>query len=209
LPCSLLTLGREEWRMRVYSYNKNDMGTRFESVRGGSRGSNMPNPPQQSRPVVGTGALVTEYNAEPLKYFKDKLFSKARQDCTFTNRYSRKVYPVSAVPNSPSIVFNLEGKRYLRLARNLNSIADMICHISGLQYESYFLDKPILELRVRLIELQSRQKPGDNAMIGPVNNLLMSLFNGLDIKINDQPINPTNKYYAYRSLLTGKIQCPH
>jgi hypothetical protein len=75
----------------------------------------------------------------------------------------------------------------------------------GLQYECYFLNKPVLELTVQLIDKNTKQKPGDNALIGPVNNAMHSMIKSVVVSIQGEKINPSDGHYGYRAYFTGMI----
>jgi len=73
-----------------------------------------------------------------------------------------------------------------------------------MQSDVYFLDKPILELRVRLKNTTTNSKPADNDNIGVVNNLLSSMLKSVDITLNDVKLTGHSKEYPYRAYLSGK-----
>jgi hypothetical protein len=76
--------------------------------------------------------------------------------------------------------------------------------ILGMNYECYFLDKPILELKVRLVKTSTDQKPVDNDTVGVVNNLLHSLLRSVDIKIGETKVSGLGSNYPHRAYVSGR-----
>lgn len=70
---------------------------------------------------------------------------------------------------------------------------------SALHNDCYFLNKPVLELRCKLIDKATNSAPDPNAAVGPVNNAMMSMIRECNMKINSREVFTRNKDYAYRA----------
>ncbi|XP_033229902.1 uncharacterized protein F54H12.2-like [Belonocnema kinseyi] len=92
--------------------------------------------------------------------------------------------PVSSLTDDSPIVFldPGQGDKYIDLAHTL------------------------LSVRVKLV---TPKKTAENTSsvetVGPVNNLLHSMFNQLDVYFNQKPVSPPNNAYAYRAYIESLL----
>jgi len=96
--------------------------------------------------------------------------------------------PVTSLSNDSPIEFVIPGheKEYLDLTHTMLS----------------------LRLRIETIADSARQASGTNAervSVGPVNHLLHSIFNQIDVYFNQMLVSPPNNAYAYRAYIEALL----
>lgn len=72
--------------------------------------------------------------------------------------------------------------------------------VPGSGEEYIDLSPTILHLKVRL-QTSKAEKIKDDTLVVPVNNFLHSLFNQVDVFLNQKPVSPPNNSYAYRAYI--------
>ena len=55
-----------------------------------------------------------------------------------------------------------------------------------------------MEVTLKITKSDGRTIPEPNVKVGPVNNVLSSLFESLEMRINDKQITESGRYYPYR-----------
>jgi hypothetical protein len=65
----------------------------------------------------------------------------------------------------------------------------------------YQLSDTLMKVRLQIVKKGTNQLPNPDAKIGPVNNVIGSLFEKMTLKINDELVTTVPELYAYKCYL--------
>lgn len=120
-------------------------------------------------------AFLHAHSCECLKS-ELELFTLPPTQTTIEGTHTVYYKPISSLTDDSPIEFVVpgQGDEYIDLAHTM------------------------LSMRVK-IETPPPAKDGEAVKVGPVNNLLHSMFNQVDVFLNQKPVSPPNNAYAYRA----------
>ena len=102
----------------------------------------------------------------------------------------------------PPTQTSIEGGGYVEYnpISSLNHAAPIEFVVNGSGQEYIDLANTQIYVKTQIVQANGDNIPND-AAVGPVNNLLHSLFSEVDVKVNDTLLSSTNNTYSYRSYL--------
>ena len=102
----------------------------------------------------------------------------------------------------PRTQTSIEGGGYVEYnpISSLNHSAPIEFVINGSGQEYIDLANTQIYVKAQIV-MPNGDDIANDAVVGPVNNLLHSLFSEVDVKVNDTLLSSTNNTYSYRSYL--------
>ena len=66
----------------------------------------------------------------------------------------------------------------------------------------YLIDETLMSAQVLICKKDKTTLPDKAAIVGPINNALLSLFSSCDMRLNDLSVSHGVDFYAYKSYLS-------
>jgi hypothetical protein len=129
-----------------------------------------------------TDVNVQEQGTYPAKYMIDDYFGKIGTDLRYTHTEYRQFNPQTGL-----------DKNSAKMNFVLPPIDPPYC---------YQLSDALIEVTMNITKGDGQSMPDPSKKVGPVNNVLGSLFETLDLKINDNSVSESSdNFYHYRCYL--------
>lgn len=124
---------------------------------------------------------VQEAGTYPAQHIIDDYFTDLPTDFRYTSVEYREFGPQTGV-----------SKDSQELTFILSSLVAPYC---------YQLSDTLMRVKVQIVKKGTSTLPDANAKVGPVNNVIGSLFSKMTLKINDDPVTTSPEYYPYKCYL--------
>jgi hypothetical protein len=131
---------------------------------------------------MAADAVVLESAAAESFDFSSSLFDPVPTDSTWIQQQLQAFYPVTSLnANSTEINFLLP---------------ELLANYSYKFYDA------LLSLKVKITKSDGLSKPNDGSKVALVNNMMYSLFNAVEVKLNDISLSANNECYNYKQYIS-------